>query len=262
MKNETVPVKIRMATQGQIGEVHCTLIQGVPELTFEEAQTIIGDKSVLVNEVAAVFSRLFLPPSRVETTHELPTTLACWFPRAEEFANACLGVKVNFQEMFNLTDDLLGKNLIPVFDPGTLTNRDAIDGALKSQHLTVYEEADMMEYTGSAAGKTPTLHLIANSIRPDGKTMGKSPNQLREMTARFLSLRGYMLAFGLHCFVTREYLDPETFTWFLENRLPGGSVAYGYWYPARRRVRFSWGYPGYGNGASGARAAISVSLRT
>ena len=89
----------------------------------------------------------------------------------------------------------------------------------------------MMKYAGSEASDGPTLRFIENSIRPNADTMGKSPNDLRQTGKSYLRLRGYGLVFALHHFAKGKYLDPETFTWFPEDRLSGGDVACGYWYP-------------------------------
>jgi hypothetical protein len=190
------------------------------------------------------------------------TTLSSWLPKAEEFAKKFLGVTFNLRERFVLTDEQLAGDYIPVFDPGTLNNQKAVSKALKGQKLTVYEETDVMKYKGSEQNGTETLHLIKNSLRPDPDTMGLPPNQLKETGKNFLSLRGFTLAFGLYHFATRDNLDPNTWTWFPENTLSSGGVAYGCWGPNYRRVYFHWSYPRCANSNSGARLAIPVPLRT
>ncbi len=197
------------------------------------------------------------PPIMFSTTDTDPDQ---WLREAEKFAKDYLGVEIRFRERFAIPDTLPWRSVIPVFDPGGLTNRDAVEKALKSLGLAVYEEMDVVHYSGSGANDGPTLHFINNSIEPDEDTMNMSPDQLVARGKNWLSQRGYAFALGLHYSVTRQYLDPRTFTWFPNNRLPSGKVAFGDWHPGSRRVGFSWDYPDCGNPCGGARLAIQVPL--
>ena len=171
-----------------------------------------------------------------------------------------LDIDVDLRKRFAIPTILPWKNVIPVFDPGIITNRDMVKRALRSQKLAVYEEADVMNYSGAQASKGPALYLIENSIRPNDGTMGMSPDQLVRTGEPYLRLRGYGLAFAIRFFAKKDYLDPETFTWFPQDRLSGGEVASGRWHPASRGVRFCWSGPGRWNSGGGARVAISVPL--
>lgn len=196
------------------------------------------------------------PPPLFKTAD---TDLDSWLSKAEEFAEKYLGVSVKLRDCFAIPVELPWKSAIPVFDPGGLTNRDAVEKALKASGLAVWEEVDVMKYSGSEANKKPTLHLIQNSIQPDTVTMSFSPDQLVNTGKTWLNPRGYALAFGLHHFVTNEYLDPQTWTWFPASRLSPGKVAGGRWNPDGRKVRFSWGSSG--GGRSGSRLVISVPFK-
>ena len=168
-----------------------------------------------------------------------------------------------FREMFDFPTALPWRNVLVIFDP-CLTNREAVDRALKAQNLDVYEENNVMEYSGSEKDKEPTLYLIENSLRPTADTLGdnaKTPDQLNADGRFYLPLRGYALAFGQRFLIQRDYLDPETCTWFPHNRLPDGKVARGDWDPNDREVKFFWGRPGNRRGSMGARLAIRVSLK-
>ncbi len=213
--------------------------------------------------VAPALVRSFVLPGQ-----EIPAVVATtvqdldwWLAKTEEFSKKHLGIEVNLRERFAIPAELPWTSVIPVFDPGNLTNRDVVKKALKSLKLDVYEETDVMKYAGSEAGKEPTLHFIENSVRPNQDTMNMSPNQLRETNKSYLRLRGYGLAMALYHFATGDYLDPETFTWFPEDRLSDGHVARGYWRPADRWVRFDWRGPDGRNSYSGARVAMPVSLK-
>ena len=197
-------------------------------------------------------------PSAVTTDTE--HTLDWWLDKTQEFAKTHLGVEINLRERFAIPAELPWKNVIPVFDPGTLTNRGVVEQALKALGLTVYEETDVMKYAGSEALNAPTLHFIEDSVRPNADTMNVSPNQLRKTGKSYLSLRGYGLAFAVYHFATGKHLDPETFTWFPEDRLSDDMVASGDWRPDDRKVGFYWDYSGYRRSFGGARVAISVSL--
>ena len=186
--------------------------------------------------------------------------LAMWIAKSEEFAEKYLGVKISLRERFAIPETLLWQSVIPVFDPGgEFDNRKAIE-LLKALGFTVHEEVDVMQYSGSAVGMEPTLHFIHNSVRPDEDTMKMSPDKLVKTGKNWLNLRGYALAFGLYHFVTKNHLDPETFTWFPGNRLPSGEVAGGDWYPVSRKVGFYWSSARYEGPYGGARLAMPVPL--
>ena len=216
---------------------------------------------VHLDELPSAIARGFVlpPPPAVILAPE--QTLDWWIVKAEEFSKKHLGVEINLRDRFVIPTDLPWDNVIPVFDPGSITNRDVIKKALKGLKLNVYEEVDVMKYAGAEAGKESTLHFIENSVRPNKDSMNLSPNQLRETGKNYLRLRGYGLAMALYHFATREYLDSETFTWFPEDRLPDGGVADGYWFPSYRKVGFYWGSPYDRYSSSGARVAMPVPLR-
>lgn len=183
----------------------------------------------------------------------------------ERFSKKILGAAVNLCERFDLPTELPWKSVILVFDPG-LNNREAVAKALESQKIKVYEENDVMEFSGSAALGQPTLHIIENSVRPTEDTLGnlaKSPDQLNADGRPYLDLRGYALAFGLRYFASKDYLDPQTWTWFPKNRLPDGAVAYSYGLPDvdYRKVKFCWSGSGRVSSHMGARLAMPVSLK-
>lgn len=186
------------------------------------------------------------------------TDLGWWLGKAQEFSEKRLGVKIVLHERFVIPTELPWKSVIPVFDPG-LTNREMVQKALKGHGLSVREETDVMKYAGSEANNAPTLHFIENSVKPNTDTMNMSPDQLRATGKSFLRLRGYGLAFALHHFATTEHLDPETFTWFPEDRLSGGGVAYGCWRSGG--VGFRWDGADGRASHGGARVAMDVTLQ-
>jgi len=204
-----------------------------------------------------------LPQSETQpipTTTEVVQDINWWLAKTQEFTKKFLGVEVDLRDRFAIPAPLPWRSIIPIFDPGTLTNRDAIKKTLKASGLAVGEEVDVMKYSGAEANKGPALHFIQNSIRPDEDTMGMSPDQLVATGKNWLDLRGYALAFSIYHFATGQYLDPQTFTWFPNTHLSSGEVASGYWYPVTREVRFRWNDPGYRSGRSGSRLAIPATL--
>lgn len=213
-------------------------------------------------EVVSAIIRGFVLPGVNQVTENLaPQDLNWWLKKTEEFAKNHLGIEVNLRERFAIPAELPWQSAIPVFDPGKLENRNMVEKALKRQGLAVWEETDVIKYAGSEAGEAPTLHFIENSERPNEDTMNMSPDQLRDTKKSYLRLRGYGLAFAVYHFATRKHLDPETFTWFPEDRLPGGWVARGFWGPASREVLFDWDDPDDRRACCGARVAIPVSLK-
>jgi len=225
-------------------ESHLDQIPGAIERGF-----VLLGQSVKVEEA---------PVSVVYKTAD--TDLGDWLVKAQDLAREFFGVDVNLFQHFAIPEVIPWPSAIPVFDPGGLTNRNMVKRAFKDLGLSVYEEVDVMSYDGAEANKSPTLQLIANSIKPDAWTLtnpGTSPNQLLATGRRFLRLRSYGLAFALRKFVKNDYLDPETWTWFPEDRLPDGLVANGRWHPDTGEVGFYGFRPGYRHPPHGARVAIS-----
>jgi hypothetical protein len=181
-----------------------------------------------------------------------------WLQKSQEFTKKFFGVEVDFRK-FEIPKQFPWGSVLPVFDPGNITNRQAIE-VLQKLGLKVWEEVDVMEYTGSEVGGKPSLTFIQKLISPDGETMGMSPNQLVETGKNWLYLRGYTLAFGLYCFATSKYLDTETFTWFPNCHLSAGGVAHSLCRPAHGGVGFGWFGASNCHDSGGARLAMPVSL--
>jgi hypothetical protein len=123
-----------------------------------------------------------------------------------------------------------------------------------------------MKYTNSKGLTDHELHLINRSVKPDADTLGdnaKTPDQLLKIENKlWLGLYGWCDADTLHHAITGEHLDPDTWTWFPNDRLPGRGVAGGGWDPSNRRVCFSWCYAGSCRSNNGARAAKKVPLKS
>ncbi len=189
------------------------------------------------------------------------TDLARWLPKTHEFTKKYFGVEVDFSK-FDIPEELPWKNVLPVFDPGGLTNRQALKKLKKALGPNEpYEEVDVMQYSGSEASLGPVLHLIERSIRPNDNTMNMSPNELVATRKNWLRLRGYALGTSFHHFIAEEFLDPQTWTWFPCDRLPSDEVSLGSWDPDSRQVRFSWDGAGDRDPGMGARLAVSVNLK-
>lgn len=184
-------------------------------------------------------------------------------PVTEHWAKKVLGVTVNLRKQFDIPAQLPWKSVLLVFDP-KLNNRQAVQKSLKDQKLSVYEESNAMEYSGSEASSQPTLQIIENSITPTQDTMKMSPDQLDADGRPYLALRRYALAFSLRYFGFKSYLDSNTCTWFPKNRLPGGGVAHGRWdpHPGFRKVWFCWSSSGRSFPDIGARLAMPVSPKS
>ena len=199
------------------------------------------------------------PPSTLFKTSD--TDLGWWIEKEEQFATKHLGITIDLRKRFDIPEKVPWKSVMPVFDAGGFNNRRMVEIALKGPGHAVYEEADVMKYSGSEAYAQPTLHLIENSLTPTVSTMRKLPNDLRATGESYLRLRGYGFAFALRHFAKSDFLDPKTFTWFPEDRLPDGDVARGGWYSGDRKVRFGWNYPDDWDPCGGARVAMPVFLK-
>ncbi|MEK9131749.1 MAG: hypothetical protein AAB447_02475 [Patescibacteria group bacterium] len=191
------------------------------------------------------------------------TNAAQAIKEAEDFAEQYFGHRPDLLKQFMMPETLpWKKEVIAVYDPGTLTNREAVEKALKSQKsiANIWEETDVTRYSGSEATGRPTLRFIERSARPTEDTMGLSADEMVATKRTFLDLRGYVIAFATYFKATKGFLDSETWTRFPNNRLPDGKVAHGYWHPGSSEVRFSWYYSDNRDSCIGAREAVECSL--
>ncbi|MBI1975319.1 MAG: hypothetical protein HYS57_03090 [Parcubacteria group bacterium] len=166
--------------------------------------------------------------------------------------------------MFALTDEeLASTSLMPAFRPAGATNRMAIDWKKKIGEIEPYEEMDVMRYKNSKGMREPELYLVNRSIRPDEDTLGdnaKSPDGLIQVEGKlWIGLYGWCDADTLHAAITVKHLDPETWCWFPEDRLPDGRVAYGD--SLDGQAGLYWFRAGYCLPAFGARSAKKVPLK-
>ncbi|MFA6227360.1 MAG: hypothetical protein WC631_02710 [Candidatus Paceibacterota bacterium] len=180
---------------------------------------------------------------------------------AEHQADKLFGYKANIAEMFALPEVLPWKEVIAILQPSGVDNRQAVNSLQKYGLSKAYEEVDVNKYKYHEASDKPRLFLIERNPRPTKNTMGKSPNTLVKTGRLWLPLKVYALAFGQYYEATNQYLDPETWTWFPTERLSDGEVAYGYWNPSDRNVRFHWINAGGEIDGMGAREAIEVPLK-
>lgn len=183
---------------------------------------------------------------------------------AEDFAEKHFGHRPDLRKQFTMPKVLPWKIVIAVYDPGTLTHRQAMDQALKAQPKlkTVFEEQDLMDYKDAKASGKPTLRFIERSTQPTPDTMNLTADEMVATGRVFLDLRGYIIAFGMYHKVTGHFLDPETWTRFPTSRLPGGYVADGRWGPGSSEVRFYWDYAGHRSSRIGGREAVECALAT
>ncbi len=182
----------------------------------------------------------------------------------ETYAKKAFGLEVKLAEMFNLSaiPELLVQvdwtSVLPVFFPAKFDNRQAVNSLVTAGRKKPYEEVDVMQYTGSAGSEKARLLLVENSPRPSPDTMGQSPDSLVKSGGLWLPIPGYAIAQGLRYQLTHDYLDPETWTWFPNERLPDGGSACGDWRPGSGDVWFSWGGSAGEYDDAGARLAIKV----
>ena len=229
------------------------------------------------HEVTPAFKRGFLlpgtlpPPAVSVEVAGYPieeTDCIVWLSHAEQFVEQYFGMKVNLREMFPLPTRLPWKQILPIFDPVELNNRQMVDKALKAQGLNVWEGTKVEEFTGATAGASK-LYLIERTAKPVPATMGLPPKYARHWFSGRqtlpLHLRGYGIGTGLLYKVEKQFLDPQaaTASWFPENTFPaGGGVAYGFYDPDYRKVHFLRSAAGDGDADYGFREAIVLSLHT
>ncbi|MSU55211.1 MAG: hypothetical protein EXS46_01560 [Candidatus Taylorbacteria bacterium] len=188
-----------------------------------------------------------------------------WFDHMERFTKEHFGTEIILRDKFPLPARLPWKHVLPIFDPG-FTNRDMVDKALKSRGLSVYEGTDVMKYCGSGTFDTPRLYLVERSITPTPATMGLPPKFAKHWFAgrqtHPLHLRGYGIGTSLWRGVEEQLLDSgPTRTWFPENALPDGRVAYGFFSPTYGDVWFRDYDAGHEADDMAFREAIVLSLK-
>ena len=141
-------------------------------------------------------------------------TLADWLKAREELHRFFTGETIVLRDVFAITDEQLASTtLMPTFRPAGATNRMAVKWK-KKLGVVVYEEADVMKYSGSKGTKEPELLLINRSVNPDADTLNnnaKSPDQLIKISNKlWLNLFGWCDADSLYFAITGEHLDSET----------------------------------------------------
>jgi hypothetical protein len=140
------------------------------------------------------------------------SNLDFWLDKCQKFTKEYLKINVDLRKLFCIPNELPYESVIPVFNPGRLTNRDAIKKALINLGLRVDDGGwDVMDYENSGKGYWPTLCFINNSINSDD-TVEYGLNEFVASKKNWLGLQGYALAAGLHYFVTGMYLDEGTYT--------------------------------------------------
>lgn len=186
-----------------------------------------------------------------------------WLGHMERFAAERFDEKVNLREMFPIPARLPWKQILPIFVPAGLTNRQMVERALKAQGLSVGEGTNVEEFTGANGAELSRLFLIERTSKPTLATMGLPPKYAGHWfggrQTHPLNLCGYGVGTGLLYKVEKAFLDPlgVTASWFPENIYPSSDeVACGCYYPDCRKVWFRRNDAGYGCGCFGFREAI------
>ena len=205
------------------------------------------------------------PTVAVPNLRSTSTTLLDWLTAREELHQFLTRERIILRDLFSLTEEQLASTtFMPSFRPAGATNRIAVNCKLKCGENKPYEGVDVMQYGNSKGPKVPELYLVNRSVKPDEDTLGdnaKTPDELVKIKGKlWLNLFGWCDADTLHHAITGKHLDPETWTWFPNDRLPHGKVAYGRWDPDDAGVYLRWYYARYRHGCRGARAAIKVPL--
>jgi len=230
-----------------------------PVLLEDHLQAAVEGKFAVVQKQQEISETTITTPSLRST----PPTLATWLTAREKLHTLFTDETVILRDLFALTDEeLASTTLMPAFRPKGATNRNAIEWKLKMGETQPYEEVDVMRYKNSKGLKAHELYLINRSLTPDEDTLGdnaKSPDKLIEVPNKlWLGLYGWCDADTLHHAITGEHLDPNTCTWFPEDRLRGDGVAGGG--GDGGRVWLCWYYADGCNPSYGARSAKKVPL--
>ncbi len=192
------------------------------------------------------------------------TNLIIALQEAEAFHKKAFGGEIHLSKMFKLPKALPWKDVIVAFVPKGTDYRGCVTAMQKAGAgmNKPWEEVDVNNYSNSSASDLDRLFIIRRSERPDDDTMNLSLDQLVLTKKNFLGLGGYAIAMGTYHNATKSYLDPQTWTWFPNNRLASGGVSSGRWLPDDRKALFRWCSAGNAFPGIGARVAMEVPLKS
>ena len=204
------------------------------------------------------------PPPRPSFPFTDTNALAA-IKEAEDFAEQYFGHRPDLRTQFVMPETFPWeeKEVIAVYDPGTISNRQVVEQALKSQPKLkrVYEEENLMDYEDANASGKPTLRFVARSETPTADLMDLSADEMVATKRTLLDQRGYIIGFGTYHKVTGGFLEQKTGTRFPASRLPDGKVADGGWNRGCTEFCFSRARAGRRITGIGGRETVECPLR-
>ena len=216
MKNETaLTQEVRMATQGQLKDINATLIQAVPNLTFEQATIILRKKGDLVKKVQDLFP--------IVPTNDLAGLIKSW----EQFYDKNLGLTVDLSGV-QIPEKREGFDRLIIVAEG-LTQNQVYTACEK--HFPCYRYMKDLDKDATLNERTSEKAYaiwVRDTVEADEIRKNKSADMEKEglttetLLERMLHELKYFLETGKH-------LDIDNWTLCSGSRGSGGGVPGAYW---------------------------------
>lgn len=216
---------VRMATPGQIKDINALLIQAVPEITFEVADQILGDKSVFIGQVRNLFPK----------PEEISDPVKSW----ERFYKKYFGITVDFSALV-LPPKREGFDRLIIVAEG-LTLNQVSDVCAKA--FPCWRYADDLNEAVPTNDRDPKNGAYAIWIRDrveaDEELKNLSADTLTERNIKGITLLERML-FELKYFSeTKKHLDTGNWTLCNGSRNSDGDVPSARWLDGKFWVYYS-----------------------
>jgi hypothetical protein len=149
-------------TQGQFKDITATLIGAIPELSFDEAQAVVGDKGSLISGVQEVFERFRIRPEATPSLEPTVQALTVSVP----YAGSKTIVKLVKAGRYDWTNENITDRNFPA---GDTSGEETVELCL-IHFNRVFGSGDEVIRALDAAGFVPAMpaHLLALGVaKPD-----------------------------------------------------------------------------------------------
>ncbi len=200
MKNETALAIPRPATPGQLNEIYSLLPKGVPtDISFETANTIIGNKGAFIQKVAGLFPD--------------PAILTDQVKQWENFYREVLGITADFSQV-KLPERKEGFNRLIIVVNG-LTHDQVYDACAKC--FKCWRYSDDLDVSVTENDRDPNRDgtyaiWVRDVVEADEGLKNLSANNLKKQKTKGVTLTERMLHELKYFLETGKHLDIENVT--------------------------------------------------
>ena len=210
MKNETALITVpRMATHGQMKEINTLMLQAVPELTFEVATAIIGNKGEFLTKAADLFPN--------------PAILADPVKQWEDFYDKTLDMVVDLSQV-KIPPRRQGFNRLIIIAKGLSMNR-VYDACAKHFNCWRYNDDLYASVTKNDRTSAESYAIwVKDTVEADENLKNLSADSLKEKKIKGVTLLERMLHELKYFRETRKHLDISNVTLCSGSRDSDGRV--------------------------------------